>query len=590
MMRIKKVIIKNFRSFNEEGIELIFPDVKFPFSIVGHNNSGKSNFINAILLGLGAKTSTPNSFDFGDFYLKNTNGTAYIEIHLEPALKSSNAFNTITEMPMLLLKITEEDGVIDVSHYCCGQDGKPVFNARSVKTGKKVYSDEEKEILSRARKDGAENVYKWKSKIPIFFIDPINFANQFKINRNTLLGKILLEIKKEFESKKTLVTEKKGVVQSHIGRPRIDVFESALDYLEKYIINTPNLEGFIAKVEEIIKTQLEIENDDFKFNFGLPNVDSFYNNLEFYITDNPQKPKLPITRMGNGFVSLFIVAFFRAIAETDKGGNIFILEEPETFLHEHFQEYFYNVLIKLSENNQVIFSTHSKKFVNLFETDSILRFFSHDFLKSEAVHNFPQKIEIPKEIDGFAIKNPKDFGKYMKSLEPNLGNLIFASRVIIVEGPHDLLGYSLSLSQAINFGLKNIAIICAWAKDSIITLVQLCKKFKVPFFVIHDWDLDNYNIDVSLSQEDPNSIYTSLSASEKQQYTKNRKILLEAGEVNLHTNKRKLETVLKIDNKNTASVFEKINGKTIEQIREEFPSFLPDTLLNFLKIDLKQSA
>jgi hypothetical protein len=137
-------------------------------------------------------------------------------------------------MPIFLLKISAEGGIIDVSHYCCDKDAKPVFNTRALRRSKQIeYTAEEKEILNEALKAGAETVYKWKSKIPVYFIDPINFANQLKINRNTLLGKVLLEIKKEFESKEALVTEKAGIIGAHVGKPRVDVFQSALNYLEK---------------------------------------------------------------------------------------------------------------------------------------------------------------------------------------------------------------------------------------------------------------------------------------------------------------------------------------------------------------------
>jgi len=45
---------------------------------------------------------------------------------------------------------------------------------------------------------------------------------------------------------------------------------------------------------------------------------------------------------------------------------VYIFEEPETFLHENFEEYFFELLKKLAVNNQVIITTHSKKFVDVF--------------------------------------------------------------------------------------------------------------------------------------------------------------------------------------------------------------------------------
>lgn len=51
-MYIKKVIIKNFRVFNEKGIEIVFS--KGPNTIIGPNNSGKSAIIDALRIAFSA--------------------------------------------------------------------------------------------------------------------------------------------------------------------------------------------------------------------------------------------------------------------------------------------------------------------------------------------------------------------------------------------------------------------------------------------------------------------------------------------------------------------------------------------------------
>ena len=55
--------------------------------------------------------------------------------------------------------------------------------------------------------------------------------------------------------------------------------------------------------------------------------------------------------------------------------------------------------------------------------------------------------------------------------------------MIIVEGPLDLLAYKTVLSEAVNLELNNIAIVSAWGKDPITAIVQLCKRFDIPYFV-----------------------------------------------------------------------------------------------------------
>ena len=587
-MRIKKITVKNYRSFDEDGIEIDIPELQVPFSIVGHNNSGKSNLIDALSMCLGAKSFSKTSFSMNDFYIKKTTAPIVVEVLVDDPIRSSDAFNQVKKMPMFQLKITHKDGVFDVNHYFCDENGKPVFNPRSVKRSKtKQYTDAEKEILNEAQRQGAEQVWKYKSKTPIYYIDTATIQNQLKINNYTLLGKVMVEVKSNFESDSNVMNKKEGVSDDHVGKPRKEIFDNAMQYLEDYVLSTDNLESLIASIEDVIKKQLEIENDDIALKFGFPTADSFFDNLTFYITDNPAKPKLPIDQMGKGFSSLFVVALFRAILNTDEGGNIFIIEEPETFLHEHFQEYFYNVLRELSIKNQVIYSTHSKKFVDIFEPQSVIKVKNADYLKSEIIYKRDPDIKYPENIEEFQIKKPDDFSKYLRTLEPNLGNIIFASKVIIVEGPDDLLAYKTVLSEKVNFALNNIAIVAAWGKDPISTIVQLCKRFEIPFFVVHDWDLNANDLDITVEGNSGNKVYTNLDTIEKAQYTKNFKIYSEVGDlIKIHHNKKKLETVLKIADKNkgAVSVYKAIEEKTFEQVSSEYPGLFDENLLKFVGI------
>ena len=590
-MRIEKITIKNYRSFDSEGIEIELPDIKMPFSIVGHNNSGKSNLINGLAMCLEAESYSRTRFSKNDFYGSKTNNEILIEVKVKDPIKSSDAFNTIREMPIFQLKVFEEDGEFKERHYFCNESRKPIYNPRAVKRGPKkemAISGNDLAVLSAAQKQGAEFVRKWKDSIPVYFIDISAIKRQLRIKNYTLLGKVVGKIKRDFESVHNKLEKREGLLDKDVGRIRSEVFEEAMKYLADFVLSTEMLDKMTKSIEEVIKKQLQVESQDFSLKFGFPSSDTFFDNLTFYLTDNPNKPKLPIDRMGDGFVSLFVVALFRAMIESDLGGNIFLIEEPETFLHEHFQEYFYNVLCELAQNNQVIYTTHSKKFVNIFEPKTIIRLKSPEYLKSQASYDKDFSIEFPSELDGFSIESPKDFPKYMRTLEPNLGNIIFASKVIIVEGPHDLLAYKTVISEKINLEFNNIAIVSAWGKDPITAIVQLCKRFDIPYFVIHDWDLSRDEMDISKEPDADNKDYQNLVPKEKAQYTKNHKILKEVGTLErIHHNKKKLESVLQISEgaKGAISVFEKLKDKNLDDVMNKFPNLIDDNLLRFVGIN-----
>lgn len=72
---------------------------------------------------------------------------------------------------------------------------------------------------------------------------------------------------------------------------------------------------------------------------------------------------IPMTHKGTGYRRLFMVARFRYLAQKSKGNNIiYLIEEPETFLHPTAQQDLLNALKELSNENQVVTTTHSPVF------------------------------------------------------------------------------------------------------------------------------------------------------------------------------------------------------------------------------------
>lgn len=171
------------------------------------------------------------------------------------------------------------------------------------------------------------------------------------------------------------------------GKTRKEVFNNYLTMVENEVLKTNELESLINCIKEEIMKQLGLNSDNFDLGLSIPDIDVFYKNLDFLLKDNndPQKPKLPINNYGRGFSLLFIVALLKILSNSQDGGKIFIIEEPETFLHEHYQEYFYQVLCELAKNNQIIYTTHSKKFIDLFDPKTIIKLDNPDYKHTEVI-------------------------------------------------------------------------------------------------------------------------------------------------------------------------------------------------------------
>ena len=82
---------------------------------------------------------------------------------------------------------------------------------------------------------------------------------------------------------------------------------------------------------------------------------------------------IPMSHKGTGYRRLFMVARFRYLAEKSKGHNIiYLIEEPETFLHPTAQQDLLSAFKELSNDNQIIITTHSPVFAGATSVNGVV--------------------------------------------------------------------------------------------------------------------------------------------------------------------------------------------------------------------------
>jgi putative ATP-dependent endonuclease of the OLD family len=549
-MKINSINIKNYRSLNDSGDICFFPEINKPISIIGYNNSGKSNLLRAIFFVSGAKWIDEKTFKETDFHNFNT----------DECIAIRSEFNHLGEDTKFSIICRHEslNGSFTVSH----------------------------------KDDKGNNCYQKTKPKPVYLIEFDKIKDQLKIRGDygnlTLLGKKVKEIKEDFKLQKTVAKGNDGKDHSYSNPAFVTaIIKSKIEPS----MRTDLFKTFEENIKNNINSILSLQNE-LEISFDFPTYETFFDNLKFNIATSTFGRKVPIENTGNGFVALFVIALFESLLEDS--GNIFLIDEPETFLHEHYQEHFYNILKKLSQKNQIIYTTHSKKFVDIFSPKSIIRIKNENFEQSCVIQ--PKK-GLDTEIDSITIfdkelKFPDEWGIYINTIEPNLGNLPFSDRVIICEGCHDKIAYKTVLDRYLSekqesLSYKNIAILSAEGKDTIKILIDICRFFHIPYFAIHDLDLDtDVSFDNNLAKDSTkHPAYTELITNDRTQYTKNWKIFLSSkSDKFLHRNKRKLETVLKIEDndKSSEAAYFQVKDKSIEKIKELYPGFLHQNLFDFI--------
>lgn len=144
--------------------------------------------------------------------------------------------------------------------------------------------------------------------------------------------------------------KKLAIVEAEIAAEMQKEALSVKVYMEEYVSNLQKVE-----IKPTIVWKDAIKSVDVSFQF-----------------DGDAKP-IPMSHKGAGYRRLFMAARFRYLAKKNKGLNvIYLIEEPETFLHPSAQNDLLKAFRDLSDDNQVIITTHSPVFAGATNVESVV--------------------------------------------------------------------------------------------------------------------------------------------------------------------------------------------------------------------------
>ena len=572
-IRINKLKVKNYRSFwDEQTFE--FPDENYqkPVAIIWYNNAGKTNLMNAIKYGL-YESVREDTFELKDFH--------NLDWVNSPYFKAMITFDIWS-----WLKIWANESYIE-------SDGEWINGSKDD---------------FRFWVDSKTYNMKWtiKQNAPIFYI---NFH----------------KIKDEISTKKTSWGNLNSFLAKHIDKliktdslmqSRKDIFKTDIEVAKHKVLEWwdgagSRLSQFIDAIDKNYRDNLRWTNCT--VDFWLPDYEDIFLQMMFKIWLNGDNRNfIPIDHFGDGYISMFVMAVIQAIAETNTNDEcLFLFEEPESFLHENHQEYFYKmVLCKLAKKHQVIYTTHSDKMIDFFDTKGIIRLeFDEEKKQTEKRYN---------NIDEPASEEYEAYNDYIQRIEPNLNKILFSRKVILVEWPNDVLVYKYAIEQKVKekianrediedkelysqtyLNFENVVIIPHHGKTTAYVLIELCEHFWVDFFVITDLDFEDGSLIEKLKayiSEDGMKDwieYTRESSSTKKwEITKNWKLLNAAWE-NIHFNVPKLEKVIWYVNEDGNPIVDKDSMwiweamKALDTIPQEL---FPKALEIFLDLDKLENS
>jgi len=498
-MYISNLKIKNYRGIGKE----VSVDFSSFNTIVGKNDCGKSIIINALNIFFNDSKVAEKDFNFYTEDENEVDRNIFIEVTISD-------FNPMNLKSFLLEDKTKEDGFLEICEDY-------VTNNKIVIKKEFKYKKDQKETSSSS--------YIWVNDYKNEKIHGLKSADLKKIKEKRGVdipvsgsGKNSdLEIKKylkidlekeerEFSFIEFDFKEMKNILPSvEIFRADQTIetttseFKNTFSQEVKQIIRTEkenpgsNILNLENKIREKIKEESEYIKDNMKNH--IPDLHDIIITPDFTwekgveitkveVKLNSDTQPIPLENKGSGYRRLFMVARLRYLAE--KGGLeniIYLIEEPETFLHPSSQEEMLISLKILSDKNQIFITTHSPIFVGSADKNNIT-------LAEKNIKNITYSQDSSND---FILNIAKSIG-----VKPS-HNILDTNKVIIfVEGTGDIKFYTIAFKKLLNYIIDdNVVAFLPGGGQSLEDFISI-KYFKdlehkqgKKMFLILDSDLGN---------------------------------------------------------------------------------------------------
>ena len=473
-MRFDRIELTNFRSFGVDKTVVVFPDEKNLLALVGANNAGKSNLLDALRLVLGGlRRFAP---DPADFHQLDLSQEFRIDLYLREPLKRENIYRKVDEVHGFFFRVWRADrggqrGQLKTEHYCYGADGKTYVPPAAV--GRRGSSDSDADAKPiRYLPASASRIVPQLGRV--HYLSP-NMYRAFDTSGYGILAQLLDVYRDDFRSADNTYKLPGSAGEVITRAEAYDRFAVRL----QDILRTKKLADIETSLSENLQTVLGPNAAGAEVSIALPTAEELLAEiLSLRVQDDAASPTLSVDRLGAGYRSLLRLAILRTYAELaeDTRPAAFLIEEPEAYLNPHLRRFFGATLRLLAERgNDVVLTTHDPAFVSLPEYRTVLRMAKTDG-RSVA----------------YRCTDPLDFSYERIAQKLRRGGnaeVLFAAKAILCEGSDDVAAVrTLVEGVKIEPDSLNISIVDCGGRDTLPDYVRLLDALSIELLVVTDGD------------------------------------------------------------------------------------------------------
>jgi predicted ATP-dependent endonuclease of OLD family len=448
--------------------------------IVGENNSGKSTVLMAIL------------WFFGE--------------------QKINSLQVSQKVEEVAVEVDFSDVAPDSGLAVAAPEGKATIRA-SKKRNKFDEKATGPEYFFKATDGTFQSLKKFPAEFDVFYVPAVRaLTDELKLTATSSYNKLV-----------------QRVLASRIGKEddkedRFSKIMSAIKEFSKFMSEGDN--GALNKMAEVIRANmLNYQGVELGFDFKTLSVDELIKNCLDPHTkiEGFGETKFPVHVQGDGFQRSLTFSLITSLADTEpdpKRLTLYLIEEPELFLHPNHQIYFRTKLEAMGSKgaSQVIVTSHSPYFVsNVKDYSQIKRVYLKDRqslisqltdadveeiclqngkLMADATNAVGPKNWDEKELEREAIRIAEDDHlRYLLWIDPRRANAFLSAKVILVEGSTEKSLFSYLFGSAdsplgADSRTADVAIVDVNGKYHMFKFIRLLKKLGIRVWCIHDSDND----------------------------------------------------------------------------------------------------
>lgn len=463
-MRICRLSIEGFRSISALDVEL--PQV---CALVGANNTGKSNILDALNRVLGRDWVRVRSFTEEDVTWRDPEADITIHVEVDPPLQYRPfKYSDPVEVGGLQFKWTT---------YKRGeQKGERRLEQTPLSpAGKQIH------VPQQAPRKGVQPRYaplttipqQLREQLPLIHIgNDRSLAHHLPRYRYSLLQQLFDDVVTEFENPENTIDVPTDDGSTTV--PRSERFYNILGEAMQLL----RTDAFV-EIERDVKRHalrqlgLDEESDSLDFYFGPLSARDFYRALDLIVRE--EHFAISATQLGHGVQNALVLAIMQVYERRRKQGAVFLIEEPEMFLHPQQQRALYKTMRSIGQSNQVVYVTHSPHFVSIPEYDEVIL--------------VTRGSEGTKVGRSSLSRTPQLEEKSRKELDPERNELFFANRLLLVEGDTEKLALPEYAERlGISLDLVGASIVEVGGKRNLPTFLDIAESFSIPTGVLYDKD------------------------------------------------------------------------------------------------------